>query len=144
MIEKRYRTNLNDKIAALRDSVPSLRIIDKDNPSGEDLQEDLHGLSPAEKLNKVFVHSHSLSSTLPSSSLSSSSITSARQLTIFHQATILSKAAEYISHLEKRNKWLTKEDKALKARIDAFENLIMARSGPESTAHVAAAGRQAS
>jgi hypothetical protein len=68
VIEKRCRTNLNDKIAALRDSVPSLRIIDKDNPCG-DLQEDLQGLSPTEKLNKVIVHSRSFSFILPSSSL---------------------------------------------------------------------------
>lgn len=57
MIEKRYRTNLNDKIAALRDSVPSLRIISK-SARGEDTTEDreeLHGLTPAHKLNKATV-----------------------------------------------------------------------------------------
>lgn len=53
MIEKRYRTNLNDKIAALRDSVPSLRVVSKKNSRGEDVQEDLQGLTPAHKLNKV-------------------------------------------------------------------------------------------
>jgi hypothetical protein len=55
MIEKRYRTNLNDKIAALRDSVPSLRVMSK-NARGEDTtedREDLQGLTPAHKLNKV-------------------------------------------------------------------------------------------
>jgi hypothetical protein len=55
MIEKRYRTNLNDKIAALRDSVPSLRA-GKKNAKGEsnsEGKEDLHGLTPAHKLNKV-------------------------------------------------------------------------------------------
>ncbi len=55
MIEKRYRTNLNDKIAALRDSVPSLRA-GKKNVKGEsnsEEREDLHGLTPAHKLNKV-------------------------------------------------------------------------------------------
>lgn len=53
MIEKRYRTNLNDKIAALRDSVPSLRVMAK-NARGEDGEkEDLQGLTPAHKLNKV-------------------------------------------------------------------------------------------
>ena len=53
MIEKRYRTNLNQKIAALRDAVPSLRATTK-NSKGEDvLQEDLQGLAPAHKLNKV-------------------------------------------------------------------------------------------
>jgi Helix-loop-helix DNA-binding domain len=55
MIEKRYRTNLNDKIAALRDSVPSLRVMSK-SARGEDTtedREDLQGLTPAHKLNKV-------------------------------------------------------------------------------------------
>jgi hypothetical protein len=55
MIEKRYRTNLNDKIAALRDSVPSLRA-GKKNAKGQSNnggKEDLHGLTPAHKLNKV-------------------------------------------------------------------------------------------
>jgi hypothetical protein len=53
MIEKRYRTNLNDKIAALRDSVPSLRVMSKRNPHGQEVEEDLQGLTPAHKLNKV-------------------------------------------------------------------------------------------
>lgn len=59
-IEKRYRTNLNDKIAALRDSVPSLRIMSK-SARGEDTTEDreeLHGLTPAHKLNKATVSSY--------------------------------------------------------------------------------------
>lgn len=60
MIEKRYRTNLNDKIAALRDSVPSLRVaaarVDLFENGGKvqpSQQEDLGGLTPANKLNKV-------------------------------------------------------------------------------------------
>ncbi len=60
MIEKRYRTNLNDKIAALRDSVPSLRVMSKKNSRGEEIQEDLQGLTPAHKLNKVCAFSSSL------------------------------------------------------------------------------------
>ncbi|QGI66014.1 hypothetical protein CEK26_009965 [Fusarium fujikuroi] len=95
MIEKRYRTNLNEKIAALRDSVPSLRIMSK-SARGEDTTEDreeLHGLTPAHKLNK---------------------------------ATVLSKATEYIRHLEKRNNRLLDENGAMQARIAAFEKLFMA------------------
>ncbi|KAL2126435.1 hypothetical protein VTI74DRAFT_925 [Chaetomium olivicolor] len=95
MIEKRYRTNLNDKIAALRDSVPSLRIMCK-SARGEDTTEDreeLHGLTPAHKLNK---------------------------------ATVLSKATEYIRHLEKRNNRLIDENNSMQARIAAFEKLFMA------------------
>ncbi|TLD05926.1 uncharacterized protein PgNI_08688 [Pyricularia grisea] len=95
MIEKRYRTNLNDKIAALRDSVPSLRIMSK-SARGEDTTEDreeLHGLTPAHKLNK---------------------------------ATVLSKATEYIRHLEKRNNRLMSENESMQQRISAFEKLFMA------------------
>ncbi|KAM3440947.1 hypothetical protein NHJ13734_003011 [Beauveria thailandica] len=95
MIEKRYRTNINDKIAALRDSVPSLRIMSK-SARGEDTtqdREELHGLTPAHKLNK---------------------------------ATVLSKATEYIRHLEKRNCRLLEENNAMQARIAAFEKLFMA------------------
>ncbi|KAJ9662820.1 Clr6 histone deacetylase associated PHD protein-2 Cph2 [Coniosporium apollinis] len=94
MIEKRYRTNLNDKIAALRDSVPSLRVMSRVNGvEEEDDPEDLEGLMPAHKLNK---------------------------------ATVLSKATEYIRHLEKRNKRLCDDVAALKARVDQLEKLPMA------------------
>ncbi|EON69123.1 hypothetical protein W97_08309 [Coniosporium apollinis CBS 100218] len=94
MIEKRYRTNLNDKIAALRDSVPSLRVMSRVNGvEEEDDAEDLEGLTPAHKLNK---------------------------------ATVLSKATEYIRHLEKRNKCLCDDVAALKARVDQLEKLPMA------------------
>jgi hypothetical protein len=99
MIEKRYRTNLNDKIAALRDSVPSLRVMSRGNGTGEeeDDPEDLEGLTPAHKLNK---------------------------------ATVLSKATEYIRHLEKRNKRLQDEVDTLKIRMDSYEK--MAVTGPMS------------
>lgn len=63
MIEKRYRNNINDKIALLRDSVPSLRIMSK-SARGEDTtqdREELHGLTPAHKLNKATVSIRSLS-----------------------------------------------------------------------------------
>ncbi|PSN66211.1 hypothetical protein BS50DRAFT_574672 [Corynespora cassiicola Philippines] len=97
MIEKRYRTNLNDKIAALRDSVPSLRVMSRANGGNEedDDPEDLEGLTPAHKLNK---------------------------------ATVLSKATEYIRHLEKRNKRLMDEVATLKGRLDSYEK--MAITGP--------------
>jgi hypothetical protein len=59
MIEKRYRTNLNQKISMLRDSVPSLRVMARKNSQGEDVvdveDEDLGGLTPAHKLNKATV-----------------------------------------------------------------------------------------
>ncbi|KAK9478186.1 hypothetical protein V1514DRAFT_331861 [Lipomyces japonicus] len=78
MIEKRYRTNLNDKISALRDCVPSLRCAVTGN--FDDDEEGLDGLAPASKLNK---------------------------------ATVLTKATEYILHLQQRNLQLQRENKAL-------------------------------
>ncbi|KAF2432384.1 hypothetical protein EJ08DRAFT_585748 [Tothia fuscella] len=94
MIEKRYRTNLNDKIAALRDSVPSLRIMSRANGESNEAEEgdDLDGLTPAHKLNK---------------------------------ATVLSKATEYIQHLEKQNKKLMTELAAIKTRLESFEKVAM-------------------
>jgi hypothetical protein len=54
MVEKRYRTNINDKITALRDSVPSLHDIVKSSSSDEELRS--RALSPPRKLNKVYTH----------------------------------------------------------------------------------------
>ncbi|KAB8227471.1 basic helix-loop-helix domain-containing protein [Aspergillus alliaceus] len=86
VIEKRYRANLNEKIAELRDSVPSLRasrhLVDDD---------DAEGTTPANKLNK---------------------------------ASILSKATEYIRHLEIRNKRLEDENTALKNRLRQVDKAV--------------------
>jgi hypothetical protein len=51
MIEKRYRTNLNKKIAALQDVVPSLCVTNRNYTGEEGRGED--DLTPAHKLNKV-------------------------------------------------------------------------------------------
>ncbi|KAK3331175.1 helix-loop-helix DNA-binding domain-containing protein [Apodospora peruviana] len=100
MIEKRYRTNLNDKIAQLRDSVPALRVVAQrlDQPC-EDGAEDENlddSVSPAPKLNK---------------------------------ATILSKATEYIAQLERRNLGLETENNAIRGRMEGLEMLLMSRGG---------------
>lgn len=84
VIEKRYRANLNEKIAELRDSVPSLRAARNANGESNEDDEDADGATPANKLNK---------------------------------ASILSKATEYIKHLEIRNKRLEDENTALKNRL---------------------------
>ena len=120
MIEKRYRNNLNDKIAALRDAVPALRVIVHRPEGGQGEQgsegdevaeedghgtaapckaegaEDLGGLAPAHKLNK---------------------------------ATILGKATEYIVHLERRNRNIERENAALRSRVEGLEMLVMSRGG---------------
>ncbi|KAH8589912.1 hypothetical protein B0O99DRAFT_318510 [Bisporella sp. PMI_857] len=93
MIEKRYRTNLNDKITALRDSVPSLRVVGR-RRNDQAKKEILQGLKPARNLSK---------------------------------ATVLSKATEYIVHLERRNNAMQKEHAALKSRVEAFEILTQNR-----------------
>ncbi|KAK1564201.1 helix-loop-helix DNA-binding domain-containing protein [Colletotrichum navitas] len=106
MIEKRYRVNINEKIIALRDAVPSLRCVvqqaenpqvvgggDSDEP--HDVVEELGGLMPARKLNK---------------------------------ATILSKATEYITHLEKKNGQLWKENQDLEKRLAEAQRWQRARA----------------
>ncbi len=94
IIEKRYRANLNDKIAELRDSVPSLRFAQKtkvQEAAGGSDEEDLEGLTPSNKLNK---------------------------------ASILTKAVEYIRHLEFRTKRLEEENKSLKERLETLDKVI--------------------
>ncbi|KIW73606.1 hypothetical protein, variant [Phialophora macrospora] len=94
IIEKRYRANLNEKIAELRDSVPSLRLAQKSrirDTAGDSDEDDLDGLTPSNKLNK---------------------------------ASILTKAVEYIRHLEFRTKRLEEENNALKERLETLDKVI--------------------
>ncbi|KAJ5819946.1 hypothetical protein N7474_005537 [Penicillium riverlandense] len=55
VIEKRYRANLNDKIAELRDSVPSLRASKNSNGDSPDDDDEADGVMPASKLNKASI-----------------------------------------------------------------------------------------
>ncbi|GAD97007.1 HLH transcription factor, putative [Paecilomyces variotii No. 5] len=91
VIEKRYRANLNEKIAELRDSVPSLRVVSKHSNGSTPDDDDAEGVTPANKLNK---------------------------------ASILSKATEYIHHLELRNKRLDEENMALKTRLRQLDKAL--------------------
>jgi hypothetical protein len=56
------------------------------------------------------------------------------------QATILSTATEYIGHLENRTLGLTKENKALQTRIEAFEILFVALDTSDSAKHAMPTG----
>lgn len=96
VIEKRYRANLNEKIAELRDSVPALRALKKSkgkkhSEASSDDDEDLEGLTPSNKLNK---------------------------------ASILTKAVEYIRHLELRTKKLEEETRILRGQISGLEKIV--------------------
>lgn len=92
-IERRYRNNINDRIAELKNAVPALlyakvnkattgskRRNDDDDDEGEDGEEYLDGVAVATKLNK---------------------------------ATILRKATEYINHLKKTGEDIKRENQAL-------------------------------
>ncbi|KAI9016433.1 hypothetical protein CLU79DRAFT_847614 [Phycomyces nitens] len=94
-IERRYRNNINDRIAELKNAVPALlhakpkdtrtgkrahRSIDDDDDDGEDSEEFLDGVAVATKLNK---------------------------------ATILRKATEYILHLKKSGEDMKRENATL-------------------------------
>ena len=94
MVEKRYRVNLNDKLTALRDSVPSL-LTDRGS-----LQ------TSSNKTN--------------SGGNSNRSGTSA----YLKKAEILAKAIEYISQLETQVKTLKNENSVLRARLSASSNLV--------------------
>ena len=103
VIEKRYRSNLNDKIAALRESIPALRSVGqrvpaKDGSSDSEGPAMVDGSISRLKLNK---------------------------------ATVLAKATEYIRQLEKQNERLVEENSGLRKRLRGSEWLdetIMAGS----------------
>ncbi|KAL0079468.1 helix-loop-helix DNA-binding domain-containing transcription factor [Phycomyces blakesleeanus] len=106
-IERRYRNNINDRIAELKNAVPALlhakpkdtrtgkrahRSIDDDDDDGEDSEEFLDGVAVATKLNK---------------------------------ATILRKATEYILHLKKSGEDMKRENATLQ------HILAQMQGGPE-------------
>jgi hypothetical protein len=101
VIEKRYRTNLVNKIAELRDSIPGLCSVD-DNLLDKDSQR----CSAMSKLNKVYpprIRCYCILADKPA------------------QAIILSKATEYIGELSRRTQDLTRENTVLQIRINAFK-----------------------
>jgi hypothetical protein len=125
MIEKRYRTNLNDKIAALRDAVPSLRLMaqrmDRDG-NGLMLAGDGSGIIMDDAIAadvSLEVEQHMLGGLAPAHKL--------------NKATVLSKATEYIAHLERNNQNLTREIGFLRNRLSGLEMMVMMQQ-PQSHA----------
>ncbi|KAF3762009.1 hypothetical protein M406DRAFT_65051 [Cryphonectria parasitica EP155] len=92
-IERKYRTNLKDKISELRDAVPALRTIQEGVvDEGED---NTPGNRP--KVSK---------------------------------GTVLTKATEYISYLEKKNRAIMAQHQQLSRRLAAFEQLLSQTARP--------------
>lgn len=94
VIEKRYRANLNERITELRDSVPSLRTVKKAQAGGDAGSSDNEDLDGLTPSNKL------------------------------NKASILTKAVEYIKHLELRNKRLDDENKSLKTRLQTLDKVL--------------------
>lgn len=98
-IEKRYRTNLNDKINCLRLGIPSLSRRSssdvKSDEEAEDSNEDMDSKTAQQKYGK---------------------------------AAILTRALEYIKHLETTTQRLGCEVDVLTIRVGAFEKLAMSGS----------------
>jgi hypothetical protein len=111
-VEKRYRTNLVDKIAELRDSIPGLRSVDDNLPD-----EDSQSRATAPKLNKVCPPCIRGFCTLANK---------------LNQMTILSKATEYIGELSKRTQDLTRENTVLHVRVNALEMLLIGQCNSAS------------
>ena len=91
VIEKRYRSNLNDKISALRDSVPALRPARKQTLAKKEGSSDSEG----------------------SDDDTGGPISGIRT----NKATILAKATEYIHELEKQNQRLQEDNSTLRNRL---------------------------
>ncbi|CAK7212016.1 hypothetical protein SBRCBS47491_001319 [Sporothrix bragantina] len=97
-IERKYRTNLKDRIAELRDAVPSLRTIPEN--SVDDGDGEGEGSNQAGRAPKV------------------------------SKGTVLTKATDYIHHLEKKNKAIMQQHQELSRRLQAFEQLLNATARP--------------
>ena len=131
MIEKRYRTNINEKIAALRDAVPSLRLMvqrmEREGQSGflagggSSAAALLgHGegiLMDDADVSSLEAEQHLLGGLAPAHKL--------------NKATVLSKATEYIAHLERNNAALSREVGQLRNRLTDVEVMLMHQPHPQ-------------
>ncbi|KAK4239498.1 helix-loop-helix DNA-binding domain-containing protein [Achaetomium macrosporum] len=112
MIEKRYRTNLNDKITQLRDAVPSLRLM-------------AQRAKLAEEGGGAEFENFGAGDGLMDSSTGLGDLGACT--TKLHKATILGKATEYIQQLQWRNQTLESESLALRDRMKTLELLLVGK-----------------
>ncbi|KAH3663636.1 hypothetical protein OGAPHI_005037 [Ogataea philodendri] len=122
LIEKKYRTNINTKIVELRNCVPALRIlVAKENNHHtnssdrvDDYDDDYEGDGYTDDEEKL------------------DGLQPARKL---NKATILSKAAEYIKHLEWKNEILMRKNERLLGMLKGHGNpadMDFSLSSPEN------------
>lgn len=137
MIEKRYRTNLNDKLAALRDTVPSLRVM-VHRPEGP-----VSAVSQHQPGQRSEGQDEGILTSGPCPGVGTGGGSREQQqkqgeqndlgcLTPAHKlnkATILSKATEYIVFLQKCNRNLAKENEALQNKVEGLQMLAVSRRG---------------
>jgi hypothetical protein len=128
MIEKRYRTNINDKIAALRDAVPSLRLMvhrmEREGIAGGQTGF-LSGTGiggPLSAGEGVMMMDDSDMASLEAEQHLLGGLAPAHKL---NKATVLSKATEYIGHLERNNAQLSREVGQLRTRLVDAEMMLM-------------------
>ncbi|MCJ1286443.1 hypothetical protein MMC26_005788 [Xylographa opegraphella] len=94
VIEKRYRSNLNEKITMLRDSIPVLRVSAQRaaaRDGSSDTEDSQYGDGPTSKVK-------------------------------LNKATVLTKATEYIKQLERQTEQLMEENVRLRNRLIGAEN----------------------
>ena len=113
-IEKRYRTNLNDKITQLRNAVPSLRQMTVRSKTAAPAAAESGECDDAED---------GLVMDFAGAAAAGGGGGGGAKL---NKATILSKATEYILQLERRNEGLETENGALRGRVEELELLLMA------------------
>ncbi|KAL2014954.1 hypothetical protein VTK56DRAFT_6727 [Thermocarpiscus australiensis] len=119
MIEKRYRTNLNDKIARLRDAVPALRAMAQraklvSEGANANAGADMYLDDPED----------GTAAAAAAAAVNGGGGCGGGGVRL-NKATILSKATEYIAQLERRNRGLETENSALRGRMEALQVMMM-------------------
>lgn len=100
LAERRYRANLNGKMLALRDSVPSIRVVKRQAKEShkDDMNIDYESVSPLADT------SNDINDLAPAQKLS--------------KAAILNKAIEYITDLERHIQHLVRENQNLRTEVN--------------------------
>ncbi len=124
LIEKKYRTNINSKIVELRNCVPSLRIlISRDRAgnrnAGPGSASGSNGTDGSGNMDDLQFDDDYVGKGYSDDERKLDGLKPARKL---NKATILSKATEYIRHLEIKNEQLVAENEKLKELLIASGN----------------------